>query len=265
LGRGLNLGLNGKRVLVTASTKGIGFAVAKKFLEEGSSVFITSRSEENVSRALKLLSEYGEVYGTVSDLSVMEDRERLVEEVGKVLGGIDVFVFNTGGPPPKPFLQTELEEWEHSYKLLLESAVHLTKMILPEMLDKGWGRIVYITSVAIKMPIEGLVLSNSIRLGIAGLMKTIAREVRGKEVTVNAVLPGYTLTDRMKQVLMSKAEREGKRYEDVVEEISESIPLRRLAEPEEVANVVVFLASQAASYVNGAFVPVDGGLIPTVF
>ncbi len=261
----MDLGLSGKRVLVTASTKGIGFEVAKKFLQEGATVFITSRNEENVARALKSLSEYGRVYGTPSDLRLAEDRERLVEEARKSMGGIDVFVFNTGGPPPKPFLDTTLEEWDESYRLLLESAVHLTKMILPEMMDRGWGRIVYITSVAIKMPIEGLVLSNSIRLGIAGLMKTIAREVSGKEVTVNAVLPGYTLTERMKQVLMSKAEREGKRYEDVVKEISDSIPLRRLAKPEEVANAVVFLASQAASYINGAFLPVDGGLIPTVF
>ena len=218
-----------------------------------------------MSNALSSLSVYGRVYGVTSDLSVKEDRERLVEEARKALGGIDVFVFNTGGPPPKPFLKTELEEWEHSYRLLLESAVHLTKLILPEMLDRGWGRIVYITSVAIKMPIEGLVLSNSIRLGIAGLMKTIAREVSGKEVTVNAVLPGYTLTERMKEVLMSKAEREGKTYEEVLEDISSSIPLRRLARPEEIADVVVFLASERASYVNGAFVPVDGGLIPTVF
>ncbi|UXD21121.1 short-chain dehydrogenase [Ignicoccus pacificus DSM 13166] len=261
----MDLGLRGKRVLVTASTKGIGYAVAKKMLSEGAKVFITSRSEENVRRALESLEEIGEVYGIPADLTVREDRERIVKSAREALGGIDIFVFNTGGPPPKAFLDTTLEEWEHSYKLLLESAVHLTKMILPEMLDRGWGRIVYITSVAIKMPIEGLVLSNSIRLGIAGLMKTIAREVSGKEVTVNAVLPGYTLTDRMKEVLESRAKREGKTFEEVVEEISESIPLRRLAMPEEVANVVAFLASEAASYVNGAFVPVDGGLIPTVF
>lgn len=261
----MDLGLEGKRVLVTASTKGIGFAVAREFLKEGAKVFISSRKEENVRKALEELSNLGEVWGTVANLVRREDRERLVEEARKVMGGIDVFVFNTGGPPSKPFSETSLEDWERSYKLLLESAVHLTKLVLPEMVERGWGRVVYITSVAIKLPIEGLVLSNAVRVGIAGLLKTLVKEYAGSGVTFNSVLPGYTLTDRVKEVLAKKAEMEGKSFEKVLREMEEKIPLKRLGRPEEVAKAVVFLASEAASYITGTFLQVDGGLVPTLF
>ncbi len=259
------LGLEGKRVLVTASTRGIGFAIAKRFLEFGSKVFITSRNEENVRKALSKLSELGEVYGIAADLTKREDREELVREAKRALGGIDVFVFNTGGPPAKSFEETSLEDWESAYKLLLEPAVHLTKLILPEMVERGRGRIIYVTSIATKMPIEGLVLSNGVRIGIEGLMKTLVKEYAGKGITFNTVLPGYTLTERVKEVLKKKAEMEGKSYEEVLREMSEKIPLRRLAKPEEIANAVIFLASELGSYVNGVALQVDGGLIPTVF
>ena len=259
------LGLEGKRVLVTASTRGIGFAIAKRFLEFGSKVFITSRNEENVRKALSKLSELGEVHGIAADLTKREDREKLVREAKRALGGIDVFVFNTGGPPAKSFEETSLEDWESAYKLLLEPAVHLTKLILPEMVERGRGRIIYVTSIATKMPIEGLVLSNGVRIGIEGLMKTLVKEYAGKGITFNTVLPGYTLTERVKEVLKKKAEMEGKSYEEVLREMSEKIPLRRLAKPEEIANAVIFLASELGSYVNGVALQVDGGLIPTVF
>ena len=259
------LGLEDKRVLVTASTKGIGFAIAKKFLEFGSKVFITSRNEENVNKALRELSKYGEVYGTTSDIAKREDRERLVREMLNTLGDIDVFVFNTGGPPTKAFEETTLEDWENAYKLLLEAAVHLTKLILPKMLEKRYGRLIYVTSIATKMPVEGLVLSNGIRIGIEGLMKTLVKEYASKGVTFNSVLPGYTLTERVKEVLMKKAEMEGKEYKEVLEELAQKIPLGRLANPEEIANAVIFLASDLGSYVNGVALQVDGGLIPTVF
>lgn len=259
------MGLEGKRVLVTASTRGIGFAIAKRFLEFGSKVFITSRNEENVRKALSKLSELGEVHGIAADLTKREDREKLVREAKRALGGIDVFVFNTGGPPAKSFEETSLEDWESAYKLLLEPAVHLTKLILPEMVERGRGRIIYVTSIATKMPIEGLVLSNGVRIGIEGLMKTLVKEYAGKGITFNTVLPGYTLTERVKEVLKKKAEMEGKSYEEVLREMSEKIPLRRLAKPEEIANAVIFLASELGSYVNGVALQVDGGLIPTVF
>ncbi|NPA85608.1 MAG: SDR family oxidoreductase [Crenarchaeota archaeon] len=265
-GSGLvDTGLKGKKVLVTASTKGIGFAVAKEMLKEGATVFISSRSEDNVKRALEELRRVGEAYGTVADLTAPEDRERLVKEAVNAMGGLDVFVFNTGGPPSKSFKDTDLSDWELAYKLLLESAVHTTKLVLPYMLEKGWGRVVYITSVAIKMPIEGLVLSNAVRVGIAGLLKTLVREYAGTGITFNSVLPGYTLTERLEEVLRKRAEMEGKEFEEVVREVEEKIPLKRLGRPEEVAKAVVFLASEAASYITGAFLQVDGGLVPTLF
>ncbi len=261
----MDLGLEGKRVLVTASTKGIGFAIAETFLREGARVVVNSRKPENVERAVRELERLGEVHGVTADLRRAEDRERLVREAERALGGIDVFVFNSGGPPTKTFVETEVDDWREAYELLLESAAHLTKLVVPQMAERKWGRVIYVTSVAIKMPIEGLVLSNSVRLGIAGLAKTLVREFAGSGVTFNVVMPGYTLTERMKKVLEKSAQLHGRSFEEELRELESRIPLGRIAKPEEIANVVVFLASEAASYVNGVAVAVDGGLIPTVF
>ncbi|ALU11432.1 3-oxoacyl-ACP reductase [Ignicoccus islandicus DSM 13165] len=261
----MELGLKGKRVLVTASTKGIGFAIAKTFLKEGARVVISSRNPKNVESALRELKNLGEVYGVAADVSSPTQREELVRRAIEALGGIDVFVFNSGGPPTKSFIETELGDWEASYRLLLESAVHLTKLILPQMVERKWGRVVYVTSVAIKMPIEGLVLSNSVRIGIAGLAKTLVKEFKGSGVTFNVVMPGYTLTKRMEEVLRKSAQLHGRTFEEELRELESKIPIGRIGKPEEIANVVVFLASEAASYVNGEAIAVDGGLVPTVF
>ncbi|RLE72877.1 MAG: short-chain dehydrogenase [Thermoprotei archaeon] len=253
-----------KRVLVTASTRGIGKAVAKAFLEEGAKVVICSRNKARVEKALNELRKIGEVYGITADLTKKEDVEKLVDFTVSKLGGIDVLVYVTGGPRPGGFEDVKLEDWDYAVKLLLLSAVWLVYYSLP-YLEKSRGNIVFLTSVVIKEPLENLILSNTVRLSVAGLVRSLARELGRKSIRVNMVLPGYTKTERIIELARVKAEKTGMTVEEVLAEMGKEVPLGRIAEPEEIANVVLFLANDKASYVNGASIPVDGGYLRSIF
>ena len=250
------LSLKGKRALVTASTKGMGLATAMKLKDLGAEVFICSRNEKRVN---DLIINHG-FKGTRCDLSDPSSVFELSEKVKEELGGVDILVFNTGGPPPGG-LELSLEEWDKSFNLLLKSAVILLKELLPYMVERKWGRVIFITSVAVKCPVPELMLSNSLRIGLLGLMKTLIHHYSKYNITFNAILPGYILTDRLRQVIEVRSKTEGRAFEEVLKEVEEKVPLKRVGKPEEVANVIAFLASDMASYVNGALIPVDGGLI----
>ncbi len=250
------LSLKGKRALVTASTKGMGLASALKLKELGADVFICSRNERRVNEVIK---KYG-FRGTVCDLSDPDSVYDLSKKVRDDFNGVDILVFNTGGPPPGG-LELELEEWDKAFNLLLKSAVILLKELLPDMIERKWGRVIFITSVATKCPVPELLLSNSIRIGLLGLMKTLTHQYSKYNITFNAILPGYIMTDRLKQVVKTRSRNWGMDEESVIRELEDKVPLKRIGKPEEVANVVAFLASEMASYVNGALIPVDGGLI----
>jgi 3-oxoacyl-[acyl-carrier protein] reductase len=186
---------------------------------------------------------------------------RLVERVVERWGTVHIGVVNAGGPPSKPFSEITLEDWQKTIELNLMSAVHFARELIPRMRQQKWGRLIFITSVAIKQPVEGLLLSNSVRSAVAGLAKSLANECGRDNVLVNTVCPGYTLTDRLKELVAAQSAQRGVPPERIYENWQAQIPLGRLAQPEEFAAVVAFLASEKASYVHGIHVPVDGGWV----
>ncbi|AWS00640.1 SDR family oxidoreductase [Metallosphaera hakonensis] len=255
----MDLGIKGKRVLVTASSKGIGFATAKRFLEEGAIVTISSRNQESLASAYNKLHSLGQVYMVPADLTNSRDVENLVKEAHNMMGGLDVTVYVTGSPKPGNLLELTNDDWHQGFHLLLMSAVIAVRESSKYM--KSGGRIILSTSMTLKQPIDNLDLSNVVRLSLAGLIRTASRELGPKGILVNGVMPGWTLTERVNQLSKDRARREGKTEEQVLSDIVREVPLGRIGLPEEVANVILFLSSSLSTYVTGALIPVDGGLI----
>jgi 3-oxoacyl-[acyl-carrier protein] reductase len=261
----LPFGINGLRVLVTASSRGIGRGVAEVLLEEGARVVINGRDPERLEKTREELSGLGEVYAVAADLTVREEVENLVNKAAELLGGLDALVYIPGPPRPGKFRDLGLEDWEYAARLLALSPVWAVRAALP-WLEKGKNpSIVFSTSIAVREPIPDLALSNVLRISIHGLVKTLARELGPLGIRVNAILPGYIMTDRVKQIAEKRAKEQGKTVEQVIEEMASEVPLRRIAEPREVGYLVAFLVSPYASYITGASIPIDGGRLRSVF
>ncbi len=250
----MDLGIKGKNALIMASSKGLGKAVATELAKEGANVFLCSRTEVDLrATAGEISALTNNVVGfAAGDVSTKEGRAHILTEVKKTMGSIDILVTNSGGPPFGTFEDHNDEAWENAYKLLLESTVGMIRGVLPDMKAKKWGRIITITSQAVKQPVAGLVLSNSVRTAIVGLVKTLSLELGSDNITVNNVMPGYTQTERLES-LMEK--------NPALKEITHEIPLGRIGQPKEFAAAVTFLASERASYITGVSLPVDGGWI----
>jgi 3-oxoacyl-[acyl-carrier protein] reductase len=258
-------GLRGARVLVTAASQGIGFGAAQAFLEEGARVVVNSSNEARLRRATERLSGFGEVHGVVADLRAKADLDRLLDETLRHLGGIDTLVYVTGSPRPGLFMEQGFEEWERAAELLVVSPAYLARRTAEAMLRSGThGRMVFLSSVAIREPIPTIATSSVCRIAIAGLVRTLARELGGKGIRVNGILPGYIGTDRVVEVLADSARRKGTSIEVERAALEREIPLGRVGTPEELARVVVFLGSEMSSYVSGALLPVDGALLRSV-
>jgi 3-oxoacyl-[acyl-carrier protein] reductase len=257
----MDLGLKGKVALVAAASRGLGKAVAWEFAREGAHVAICARGEE-VLRATALeitVDTGGEVFPVVADVTKPEDIQQLVSAVEEHFGQVDILVNNAGGPPTGTFIDFDDEAWEAALRLNLMSTVRLCRAVLPGMRSRRWGRIVNITSVSVKQPMDGLILSSAARSGVVGMAKTLANECATEGITVNNVCPGYTLTYRVKSLAEERARKEGKTVQKVIEGYAANIPARRLGQPEELAALVVFLASERAAYITGASIQVDGG------
>ncbi|WGS64340.1 SDR family oxidoreductase [Marinitoga aeolica] len=238
----MDLGLKNKTVLVTGGSSGIGLAVANTFNNEGAKPVVISRNEEKLKKT-------GFPY-IICDLSKKEDIDNMNKNFEEKYGVPDIIFLNAGGPKPGYFEETSEEDWQYGFEQNLMSTVRILKYFLPKMKNKEWARVVFLTSLSVKTPIENLYISNSIRLGITGLLKTLSLEYGKYNITFNAVGPGWTKTTRVRELVNEEKEKQ----------ISDNIPLKRMAMPEEIANVVVFLSSERASYVNGQTILVDGGL-----
>ncbi|MGC8582843.1 MAG: SDR family oxidoreductase [Thermoproteus sp.] len=258
--------LKGKTAIVTAASRGIGRGVARVLAREGANLVIASRDLERLSRtASEIRSEFGaEVVPVQADLTKRADVAKIVETAARSFGGVDILIYNTGPPKPGTFMELTEEDWDYAVRLLLMSAVWLTKDALPYMIEKRQGRIIYITSLTLKRPLPNLTLSNVIRLSIAGLVKTLAYQLAQYNILVNGVLQGYVETERVLEVARDRAAREGKPLDDVLKAMAGEIPLGRMAKPEEIGELVAFLASERASYITGSLISIDGGYVQCI-
>ena len=259
----MDLGLRGKVALVAASSKGLGRAVAQELASEGSDVVICARNPETLEGARKAITATtsARVLAVPTDLSEPDSVASLIAASKDSFGRIDILVTNAGGPPAGLFDSHSPEAWDEAVRQNLHSVVNLTRLVLPGMKERGWGRIINITSIAAKQPVDSLILSNSMRAAVTGFAKTLANEVARFNVTVNNVLPGYTRTERVEALAQAIAKEQGTTPEEAVGVWERQIPMGRIGTPEEFAAVVTFLASKRASYVTGVSIPVDGGWI----
>lgn len=263
----MDLGLKDKVALVAASSQGLGRAVAEELGAEGASLILCARDGRTLADTAAAIAEHtgAHVLAVPADVTVTEDIKRLVDAGNERFGRIDILVTNAGGPPAGRFEQLTREQWEQAIRLTLLSAVELTRQVLPGMKERRWGRIINITSIAVKQPVENLLLSNSLRAGLTGFARTLANEVAADGITVNNVLPGYTRTERLDELAEMMAEKQGISAGEFRGKWEKEIPMGRLGEPREFAAMVAFLASERASYVTGTSVQVDGGWIRSLF
>jgi 3-oxoacyl-[acyl-carrier protein] reductase len=263
----MDLGLKDRVAIIAASSQGLGKAVALGLAREGAKLALCARTESALERtADEIRRETGaEILTRAFDVTVHEDVRHFVADTAAHFGRLDICVANAGGPPSKPFADTTVEEWLAASDLNLMSTVCFAKAALPIMQERRWGRFITITSVSVKQPIEGLVLSNSIRAGVSGLVKTLSNEYGPYNVLVNNVCPGYTATARLIGLGATLAERRGVTPQEIEEGWAKQAALQRIGQPDEFANVVVFLASERASYVTGVSIQVDGGFVKGLY
>jgi 3-oxoacyl-[acyl-carrier protein] reductase len=255
----MNLGIKGKTALVTGASAGLGFAAAAALAAEGANLIINSRSEERISEAAERIRTAVGVKPVAIAADLATDDGLAVVRSFAEKNSIDILVSNIGGPPPGPFLDHPRETWEMAYRLLLVSAVELTRSILTGMIERGFGRLIYITSVAVLQPIDDLILSNTYRAGLTGFCKTISNNYARHGITANCVCPGYTRTERLQALAENRATATGKTPKEVLDGLADTVPARRLGQPGELAALIAFLAGEKAAYITGTSIGVDGG------
>lgn len=259
----MDLGIRGRVALVSASSRGLGRAIAEELAAEGVNLVVCARGEEALHKTADEIRKGSgvEVVDVAADVSDPAGLGRVVNAAFEKFKKVDILVTNSGGPPSGSFDTLTPEMWDAATRLLLTSAVSLARAVLPGMKERRWGRILNVTSIAVKQPIEGLMLSNSLRAAVTGFARTLANEVAPFNVTVNNLMPGYTRTDRVEQLARAAGERTGASAKDAFAKWEKEIPMGRLGEPRELAALAAFLASERASYITGSSIAVDGGWI----
>ena len=261
----MKLGIEDKVALVCGSSGGLGKAIAMSLAEEGCHVAVNGRHRRRLDRVVSAINdEGGRACGFVGDVAIQREAERLVDNVARDLGRVDILVANAGGPPSTGFADTAAEEWQKAIDLSLMSSVHLSRAAVPLMQQSGWGRIVCLTSVAAKEPLPGLILSTTARAGVLGFTKSLADELATQGITVNAICPGYMQTGRVEDLVEERSQREGRPAQDIMAELVRNIPMRRMGDPAELAAAVAFLVSECASYITGVALQVDGGYVRSI-
>ncbi len=256
----MDLGIKGKTALVTGASQGIGLAIARALAAEGARVLLSARNEEKLTLAVQAIKAGGgEASYLAADLNQPQTATRLKALAEQEFGPIEILVGNTGGPPPGEAASLDEESWRQAAELLFYPQLRLTRAVLPGMRERGWGRILYVTSISVKEPIENLALSNALRAALSGYAKTLAREVAADGVTVNTLGPGYTATERVNDLFAKNAQRLGTSPKELLAEQLAQIPAGRLADPSETAAVAAFLVSRQAAYLTGQAIMVDGG------
>jgi 3-oxoacyl-[acyl-carrier protein] reductase len=257
----LDLGLKNRNVIVAASSDGIARAAAEKFAAEGANVAMCSRDQKKLNAAAAQIREryQGRVLTQVLDVTDEVAVEAFVKHVTQEFGGVDVCVTNAGGPPPKMFLATTTNQWHRAVEMNFMSVIHFARAVLPGMQKNGWGRLVTITSMTVRQPVSDLIYSNAVRAGVLGLVKSLANEFGKDGITVNNVGPGYTATERLKQLIAKRSQELGITPAEFEARLGVEAPLKRVGQPDEVADAIVWLASDRASFITGQTLLVDGG------
>mgnify|MGYP001770621811 FL=1 len=259
----MDLGLRGKLALVTGGSSGLGLAAAMELAYEGCDLILFSRSIEKLENARRRIKEVaGEVNVDVyqGDLRVREDIENLFKYIDDKYGRLDILVYSTGGPKPGGFFEISDEDWEDSFKLLVMSALRVSREAAKLMMRRRWGRIIFVGSISLVRPLENLATSNIMRMPIVGLVRTLALELAKYNITVNAILPYDILTERVRQLAEFEARKLGVSLEEALRRRASKIPLGRMGDPRDLGSLVAFLASERASYITGALIPLDGGM-----
>ena len=256
----MELGLKGKRAIVMAASRGLGYASALGLAREGCRLIVCSRDQARIEAAAAAIKKEtgADVKALVADVSSAGEAKRLVDAAVSAYGGLEIVVHNAGGPPAGETLQMTEEQWQKAFEQNLLSFTRIVGAAAPEMKNAGYGRVLTIASSSIKQPIPNLALSNALRAGVWGIAKTLSRELAPQGILVNVIAPGRIDTERIAELDQANAQKSGKSVEDVRKASIGGIPLGRLGRPEELANLVVFLASAAGSYITGQAITVDG-------
>ena len=257
----MDLGIRGRVAFIAGGSQGLGRAVATQLGKEGVKLVICALDDPELPKAVEeIRAETGaEIIGVAADLTDSEQAKNFIRKGIAHFGTADILVNNAGGPPSKTFLEIDEELWTRGFRLNLLSTITMTREIVPVLVEKRWGRIINMTSISVKQPIDGLILSNTIRSGVVGLAKTLSNELAPHNITVNNICPGYTMTERVRTLSIAVAQKESKTPEEIVASWTSTIPMGRLGKPEDFGALVAFIASEHAGYITGASIPIDGG------
>lgn len=262
----MDLGLRGKVAFIAGGSQGLGRAVSMEMAREGAKIAVCALDNPELPKAVEEIraATGAEVIGIPADLTDSAQASDFVRKGLEHYGTVDIMVTNAGGPPVKTFLEIDDELWHYGFRLNLMSTIIMAREVIPTMMKKRWGRIVNMTSISVKQPLDGLILSNTVRSGVIGLAKSLSNELAPYNITVNNVCPGYTMTERVRSLSVTVANAEGVRPEDIIKRWEATIPMGRLGKSEELAALVTFLASERAGYITGASVQIDGGFFKGV-